>query len=360
MSVGSAAAITIERIVTPVEGMHRAISRRWFRATGSIGKPVQSVHDGIATTVYTSIRLAAAAAGIGVDRFMSVQPALADRTKAVVNGVWGDQLGHYGNRLEVPMGLRNRSSEPIALEHMVDEFATSSGNLVFLVHGFADTERGWLPTDTRPGLYDTLEATGALTPIAVRYNTGRSIGDNGAQLATLIEECVSAWPVPVHSVAFVGHSMGGLVIRNACAVGKADNHSWVSKASHVITVGSPHAGTPIEKLIHGLAAGLGVAGETIPLQEFVDTRSRGIKDLRVGLAGEALPPGIAHHFVAGVFTAAAEHPMGALLGDLVVRVPSAGGGPEVEPTNTIVVAGVRHNELVNHADVVGQIINWLQ
>ena len=218
MSVGSAAAITIERIVTPVERMHRAISRRCFSAIGPLGKPVEPAHDAVAKTVYTSIRLAVALAGVGVDRMVNVRPAIADRSQAVVNGLWGDALGHRAARLEVPMGLRNRSSEPVGLERIAEEYPAARASLVFLVHGFADTERCWMPTATHPGLYDLLEAGSEHTPILIRYNTGRSLADNGALLASLIEECTRAWPVPVQTVAAVGHSMGGLVIRSACAI----------------------------------------------------------------------------------------------------------------------------------------------
>ena len=360
MSVGSAAAITIERIVTPVERMHRAISQRCFSAIGPLGKPVKPAHDAVAKTVYMSIRLAVALAGLGVDRMVSLRPAIADRSQAVVNGLWGDTLGHHAVRLEVPMGLRNRSSEPVALERIAEEYRTANSSLVFLVHGFADTERCWLPTATHPGLFDVLEASSEHTPILIRYNTGRSLAHNGALLAALIEECTRAWPVPVQNVAAVGHSMGGLVIRSACALGQSHGDGWISRMSDVVTVGSPHLGTPIEKLVHGLAAGLGIAGETVPLQEFVDSRSKGIKDLRNGLAGHPLSPGIAHHFVAGVLTDEAKHPVGAALGDLVVRVSSASGGSEAEPSSTLVVSGVRHNNLVHNDEVINQIVSWLE
>lgn len=359
MSVGSAVAITIERIVTPVERMHRAISQRWFAAVGPLGRPVAPAHNAVAKTVYTSVRIGALLAGTGVDRFMSVRPAIADRTQAVINGLWGDALGHHAARLEVPMGMRDRSSKPVAFERIGEAYPAAQPHLVFLLHGFADTERCWLSTDGQPGLHDALAATGAVTPILIRYNTGRSLSDNAELLAALIEECVSAWPVPVETVAAVGHSMGGLVIRSACAAGQSAGHGWVARVSNAVTIASPHLGTPIEKAVHSLAAGLGIARETVPLQEFVDTRSDGIKDLRVGLAGYSLHPGIAHHFVAGVVTKAAEHPVGAAVGDLVVRVPSASGGTDAQPASTLVVGGVRHNDLVHNDEVINRVVSWL-
>jgi pimeloyl-ACP methyl ester carboxylesterase len=360
MGVGSAAAIAIERIVAPIERMHRSISQRWFLAIGPAARPVASVHNAVARSVYISIQFAAAIGGAGVDRVVDVRPAVADRTQAVINGIWGDSLGHHAERLEVPMGLRDRAGKPIAVEDIASAYPTAGPNVVFLVHGFADTERCWLPVSGRPGLHDVLETNSQLTPVLVRFNTGKSLAENGRLLARLLEDCISVWPVPVQTVAAVGHSMGGLVIRSALTAGKNLDHSWVTKASNIVTLGSPHLGTPIEKLVSGLAVSLGIARDTVPLQEFIDTRSEGIKDLRLGLAGHELPSGIAHHFVAGVVTDRVEHPVGAAVGDLVVRVPSATAGSEAKPSSSVVAGGLRHNDLVRNEEVIAQVVAWLE
>ena len=42
-----------------------------------------------------------------------------------------------------------------------------------------------------------LRADLGLTPVVVRYNTGRHICDNGDDLAALLDAVVMAWPVPV-------------------------------------------------------------------------------------------------------------------------------------------------------------------
>ena len=66
-----------------------------------------------------------------------------------------------------------------------------------------------------------LERDLGVTPVFVRYNTGRHISDNGRDLAALVEQIVAAWPVPVEEVSLVGHSMGGLVSRSAAACASA-------------------------------------------------------------------------------------------------------------------------------------------
>ena len=57
-------------------------------------------------------------------------------------------------------------------------------------------------------------ASGRPTPLLLRYNTGLRIADNGAALSLLLTDLVERWPVPVHRIDLVGHSMGGLVLRH--------------------------------------------------------------------------------------------------------------------------------------------------
>jgi hypothetical protein len=79
-----------------------------------------------------------------------------------------------------------------------------------------------------------------------------------------------------------GALLGGLVARSACLAGAAAGQSWVGLVSDLVTLGTPHRGAPLEKLAHVAAWGLGLASETQPLAEWLDARSVGIKDLRIG------------------------------------------------------------------------------
>jgi pimeloyl-ACP methyl ester carboxylesterase len=215
----------------------------------------------------------------------------------------------------------------------------------------------------------------------VRYNTGRHISDNGIELARILENLWSAWPVPIESVALVGHSMGGLVVRGACQVGSAADHDWVNALEHVVTVATPHLGAPLEKAAHIVSWGLRTTPESSPLAEFLDARSVGIKDLRFGVIAEQdgsetesnvlfqdsptdLPPlpGVDHHFVAAVVTANPGHPMGAMIGDLMVRAGSGTGRGRrrrIEATDTQVLGGRRHFDLLHDSGIQDQILEWL-
>jgi pimeloyl-ACP methyl ester carboxylesterase len=379
MSLGSALALATERIVAPVEGMHRAISGRWFTVFDPIARPARWVHHAISDVVYGSIRLGGTAVGMGVDARGNATAPTTDSVQAVVNGLWGDALGRYERRLEIPMGIRDRRGGPVEVgSELAAEFPAPTGRLVLLVHGLMETERCWLGRDGEPGLREALEISPEVTPLDIRYNTGRRVSDNGSRLASLLEDVHSSWPVPVESVVLVGHSMGGLVIRSACATARAAGQRWIDDVSDVVTLGTPHRGAPLEKGTNIVAWGLGLVAETRPLADALNVRSAGIKDLRFGAIAEddwggfdpdallrnsvgdhPLPPDIDHHFVTGVMTSDPNHPVGVVMGDLVVRPASGTGGRHLDPTNVVVLGGLRHYEVLGDPAVINRVMGWV-
>ncbi len=369
MSVGSMVTLAAERIVKPVEGMHRAIAAPWFAALGAVGAPVRVAHDLISRVVYGSIRIGAAAVGVGLDTRVAPDSSSADPLRAFVNGLWGDALGRHEPRVATAMSVRDSSGAPIPLgPELHAAFPDATGRLVVLVHGLVMTERSWDGTDGNPGLIRSLEDSPVLTPVAVRYNTGLAVAANGARLASLLEELHARWPQPVQSIALVGHSMGGLVIRSACAAAVHAGHGWIDDVSDVVAIGAPHRGAPLEKFVDVAARGLRVAPQTRPLADFLETRSQGIKDLRAGTIGHlpgiassdgAQPSHVRHHFVAGVITSDPAHPVGAVVGDLMVRPASSTSAPTLEPTNVAVLGGVSHFDLLHEPAVIDHVMGWL-
>ncbi len=379
MTFGSAIALATERIVEPIEGMHRAIARRWFAPFGSGAKPVRVVHDAISSVVYGSVRSGGTAVGIALDVGKPVDRATADSVQALVNGLWGDSLGRHEDRLRISMGIRDQQGSPVAIDpDLTVAFPGASGSLVVLVHGLCETEQCWQGTGAKRGLGSAIADHPALTPVSIRYNTGLRVSVNGSRLSSLLEEVHAAWPVPVQSVALVGSSMGGLVVRSALASGRAAGHSWIEDVVDVVTVGSPHRGTPLEKAVNVMAWGLGIAPETRPLADFLNTRSVGIKDLRFGAVADEdwkgidpdalmtdtvgdhfLPRDVRHHFVAGAITADPRHPVGVVMGDLVVRAASGIGAPRLDPTSAVVIGDVSHFALLREPVVIDFVMGWL-
>jgi pimeloyl-ACP methyl ester carboxylesterase len=177
----------------------------------------------------------------------------------------------------------------------------------------------------------------------------------------------------------VGHSMGGLVARSACAHAGKRDLGWVRTLRHVVFLGSPHTGAPMEKAVNVAAWALGAAPESRPFANVLNSRSVGIKDLRFGYVSEddwfdrdpdlllrnarshvPLTEGVGHHFVVATVSAEPRHPVGWVVGDLLVRVASASGHDLTVATDDVRHLGsLNHFDLLNHPLVYEQICGWI-
>jgi pimeloyl-ACP methyl ester carboxylesterase len=181
----------------------------------------------------------------------------------------------------------------------------------------------------------------------------------------------------------VGHSMGGLVARSACHLGSGDGMRWVRLVRHVVSLGSPHMGAPIEQAVRLAGAALNVAPETRPFAAFLRRRSAGIRDLGHGsLVDEdwrdrdphtlrapacrdvPLLDGATHCFVAATVTCSVRHPLGRLIGDCLVLVPSASGRHRTrripfEEEHGLEIGAVHHLALLGHPAVYERLRDWL-
>ena len=376
--------------------IHRAVAGRVFRAVGAGGRPVEMAHDAIAGGVYAAVRASAHGAGRVAGAALKARgPAGArplDETPrgaaaiGTVNGLIGDTLEREADPLALPMAVRVRG-RPVAPEPtaLAAAFPGAGGRLVVFVHGLMETELAWR---TRAGAGGETYATrltrdlGA-TAVEVRYNSGRRISRSGRSLAGLLEAVVAGWPVPVEQIALVGHSMGGLVARSGCHQAALDGAPWVDRVGHVVSLGSPHMGAPLEQAVHHASAALHAVPETRPLGRFLRRRSGGIRDLRRGslvdedwhgrdadaLRSDAatevpLLDGVTHCFVAATVTRSPRHPIGRLIGDWLVLEASASGRSRSRrlpfaAEHGLHVGGVHHFALLNHPDVYPRLRDWL-
>jgi pimeloyl-ACP methyl ester carboxylesterase len=379
--------------VSGIGGVHRGISRRVFGAVGPQAAPVRLLHDGISGGVYASIKGASALLGAGADALLGRREvedpqALSRHPRgavalAALNGLIGDRLEREGSALHVPLAVR-RGGRPVPPEPeaVAAAFPRATPRLAVFVHGLMETEHAW-----RYGGGETygarLERDLELTPVEVRYNTGRHVSENGRSLADELEMLVAAWPVEVEGVALIGHSMGGLVARSACFQSAERGDAWVSRVRHVVSLGSPHTGAPLEEAVHVAAAGLAALPETRPLGNFLRRRSAGIRDLRRGslvdedwegrdpdalraAACKEIPllDGATHCFVAATVTQGERHPVGRLVGDVLVLVPSASGRGRTRripfrDEDGLHVGGAHHLALLNHPAVYERLRVWL-
>jgi pimeloyl-ACP methyl ester carboxylesterase len=253
-----------------------------------------------------------------------------------------------------------------------------------MVHGLSLSELSWY-RQGKPCLGEGLKAELGLTPLYLRYNTGRHISTNGQDFCQMLDRLCQSWPVPVESISLVGHSMGGLVIRSACWYGNRAGSPWVNRLKRVVCLGTPHHGSHVERI--GRVADL--AMQNLPYVKplaFGRRRSAGIKDLRYGdLLDEdwqghhpdqprpdtrrcvPLLPGVDYYFVAATLGRSEHDPLGHVLGDLLVRLDSAiGSHPDqqkklaVRAENCAIFYEKNHFDLLSDPRVHQQVIEWFR
>ena len=266
-----------------------------------------SIHDAVSRGAYESVRggvwLATRAVGTAARRRVGDVP-LSETPRgamaiAALNGLYGDRLEAEGSPLAIPMQFRRHGAP--------------APHVAVFVHGLGETEYAW----GSPSYGDRLRDDLGISPVYVRYNTGRHISQNGVSLAQLLEG------LDAERITLVGHSMGGLIARAACHHGG----DWTSKVRLTVSLGTPHAGAPLEQAVHAISAALHLAPETRPFARFLRRRSAGIRDLRRGslvdedwsgrdpdaLRAKALRevpllPNATHAFVAATITRSDKHP----------------------------------------------------
>jgi len=397
-ALGSLAGAAMAGTAAFVDDMHQAILRR-STAHVPFGEPVGVVHNAIAKPIYAGVRGLTGALGLAAGHGYAATrppdaPALADSPRAAIglgalSGLYGDLLHRDGSPLAVSMSVRSRNGAVAPTpEGLATAFPDATACLAVFVHGLGETETAWrlFAPPEGPATYgERLRRDLGSTPLYLRYNTGLHISENGRLLAALLEEMVEHWPVPVREIALFGHSMGGLVIRSAAHYGQEQEAAWVPKLRHVFCLASPHHGAPLEKAVHVAAWALDRVPETRGLARFLKLRSAGIKDLRYGyLVDEdwdgrdpdalfedtasdvAFVDSANYYALSAAVTRDERHPVGHLVGDLLVRRRSASGhGPRgrrvpFDVDNGHHAGGLNHFTVLNHPDVYRQIRVWLE
>jgi len=370
-----------ELVVASVRDTHLAWSERAHgltrRMVGPGAAAPEALHRGIAGAVYGGIGLGLKAASRGFDKAAEagLGPHLEDSPRgrfvsSAVNGLIGDRLLRERPQLAIPMAVRHdgRDVAPERDDLARRTFPAATGELVVFLHGLCENESYWRRHRDRTGTtYGEALAEEGWTPLLLRANSGLSLRENGVALAALMRRLVDEWPVPVTRIALVGHSLGGLVIRAAGAVstqpsGEVD---WNDLVTDVVTLGTPHLGAPIAWGIGHGSRGLGLLPETAAFGRILDWRSVGVHDLVVGLAEDVPPlPHARYHLVCATLSGSQRHPVGHVVGDLLVRPLSAYGtdrrGQELFPgADRLHVGRTDHFGLLNHPDVLSALRTWL-
>ncbi|MEN8163647.1 MAG: alpha/beta hydrolase, partial [Acidobacteriota bacterium] len=190
---------------------------------------------------------------------------------------------------------------------------------------------------------------------------------------------------PIEELTVVAHSMGGLVTRSAFHYAKHEALSWPGRLKHIVFLGTPHHGAPLERVGNWVDVILGSTPYSAPFAKLGQLRSAGITDLRYGHVldedwqGHArfrrrpdgrkvvpLPEGVACFAVAAT-TAAERSPLAdRLIGDGLVPLNSALGRHKdpkrtlvFEDPSQLIVYRANHLELLSSSEVSRQLVEWL-
>jgi pimeloyl-ACP methyl ester carboxylesterase len=398
-ALGKIAAGVVARPSFVARDVHRAVTERVFRGLGPLGIPSRFVHDAVSGASYRAVATALQAPLNAAGRLLADaaatprSPALGDSVAgslslAALNGIFGDRLAANYPELALELTIRKGGKDVrLDADGIADAFPAATPKLAVFVHGLCETDDAWRLSpagDQRPSYGSRLRKDLGFTPLYVRYNSGLHISDNGRRLADALERLVGDWPIPVEEIALVGHSMGGLVSRSACRYGEHEGHAWTTDLRHVFCLGTPHLGAPLEKLANLAGWPLNQLPETRPFGDlFINGRSAGIKDLRFGSCVEEdwcdCDPdeflrdrcnevpflSTASYYFVGATLSRRQNGVGALVGDLLVRFPSASGQGRrrripFEVDNGRHLGGINHLQLLNHPSVYTQIRDWLQ
>jgi pimeloyl-ACP methyl ester carboxylesterase len=289
----------------------------------------------------------------------------------------GDHLVASGNPLAISMQLR---IDGLPWREALAQAATPAPqrHVLVLVHGLAMHDGQWLRQGHHHG--QALAKALGCSVLALHYNSGRTVADNGRDFSAQLDRLLAEWPVPVQALTLVAHSMGGLVSRSAVAQGAG--RPWRQRLRGLVCLGTPHHGAPLERGGRWIDLALGLSPYGAPFAKLGRSRSAGITDLRFG---NVLPSpsarGEQHQddrppvpwprelplYLVGATTAAQTHGLQHhLLGDGLVPLASALGEhrlPEqrlrVPASHRLVLTKANHWDLLNRPEVTAQLLRWL-
>ncbi len=377
-----------------VEGVHQSV----WSTLGFSGGQEPGRTGGITGLVYRGVHGVTHLFGSGVDTvlagleslFQSANDATIDSPEreailAALNGVMGDRLLADDNPFATRMTLRFRGEN--LNQEVQPPLPDATGKILVLIHGLCMNDLQWRTTQDGHVVDhgEALATTLGYSPISVRYNSGLHISENGRELATLLEQVVTRWPVPVEELSVVAHSMGGLLIRSAHHAAARDDLRWPKNLKNIVFLGTPHHGAPLEQAGNWIDVVLGSTPYTAPFARLGQLRSAGITDLRYGhLLDEdrqgrdrfqhttdnrhvvPLPNGVACFTVAATTASEPGFLANRLLGDGLVPVDSALGRHSdgrrdlgLPAVAQKIEFRMNHLGLLSSTDVTRQIVRWL-
>jgi pimeloyl-ACP methyl ester carboxylesterase len=200
-----------------------------------------------------------------------------DAFLAALNGVLGDHLRARSNGLAIPMQL---CANGVVLADA--KIMRAAKRPLLMLHGLCMNDHQWRREGHNHG--EQLAQQFGFEPFYLRYNTGRAIAENGAELAVLLETQLGRKNSELRNteLRILAHSMGGLLARSAWAYAHAHKMRWPRHLRAVYCLGTPHSGAFLERAGTWVDQIVGFSPYSAPLMRIGGLRSQGIKDLRNG------------------------------------------------------------------------------
>ena len=246
-------------VLAAVRDIHQAVASRVLPATRLLGGGVPERIHGIASGVLyaglsTAMRSSAnglralGRRGVGAPLEASVS---GRQLLASINAMVGAELAAGGDPGAIGMALRVGAHDvPVDGAALAAAYPQATDKIVLFLHGLGENDESWQLREDEGAVYASqVAAKTDWTPLVLRYNTGLGVSDNGAALADLVSRLTACWPVPITSIAFVGHSMGGLLAKSTTVHALAGEHDWVRRVAQVVCLGTPHLGAQLEKAV---------------------------------------------------------------------------------------------------------------
>jgi triacylglycerol lipase len=263
-----------QQLLAAVREVHQSLARRAFATTrGLSGSLPERAHAAASNSVYAGVSTAmrGSAGGLralarwGVGAPLESSP-VGRQVASILHALIGAELTAAGDTSCIRMALRDRAVDvPLEAGTIARTYPRAGNKLVLFLHGLAENDESWETRD-QAGYADQLTSQTDWTPLLLRYNSGLPVSDNGAELAGLVSDLVAHWPVPVDSIALVGHSMGGLLARSTTVQAFAAGQDWVHKVTHVVCLGTPHLGAQLEKAVHLATNALNRVPRSVPFR----------------------------------------------------------------------------------------------
>lgn len=368
-----------------VEAMHKQVVHPPLLPSTRIQKLIST----IARVTFKTIRWNTKFIGNSISKFLKQLTPLVGKIKdsekkeiilSILNGVIGDHLEKKRNPLELNMEFRYQSKTlQIDSKNFKKKHPKITGKIILMIHGSCMSSLQWTRNNYNHG--EILAQELDKTLIYLNYNSGKHISTSGKNLNESLEELIENWPIPVEELTIISHSMGGLVTRSALYYAEQTKKEWTKYLKKVVFLGTPHHGSPIEKIGNYLDVLLESIPYAKPFAKLGKVRSAGITDLRYGnitdedwknknrfeLKGDQrqvikLPKNIDFYSVAAIL----DNKTSKILGDSLVDLKSALGqhkdadkNLDFKKENTFVLYQNNHLDLLNNHEITEKLKVWL-